>query len=84
MDEWVQVSEEEIAAAMVDLASWHALRVEGAAGVAVAALLRHAPGLRGKSVAIVLSGGNVSDDLMEEAHGIARRSRGAAPAQPRI
>ncbi|KAL6779529.1 hypothetical protein ACKKBG_A12640 [Auxenochlorella protothecoides x Auxenochlorella symbiontica] len=84
VDEWVQVSEEEIAAAMVDLASWHALRVEGAAGVAVAALLRHVPGLRGKSVAVVLSGGNVSDDLMEEAHGIARRSRGAAPAQPRI
>ena len=59
VDEWLTVSEDEIARAMQALYSRESLVVEGAAGVATAAFLRRAPRLEGLRIAIVLCGGNV-------------------------
>jgi threonine dehydratase len=60
VDEYVLVSEEEIAAAMRLLIEAEHTLAEGAAGAAVAAYLRLAPQLRGQTVGIVVCGANVS------------------------
>ena len=60
VDDWVLVSEEEIAGAMRLLIEGEHLLVEGAAAVPVAALLKTRDRWRGKQVAVVLCGGNVS------------------------
>ena len=59
-DELVTVSEEEIAGAMRRAFTMHGLTVEGAAGVAIAAFLRQAARWRGRRVAAIVCGGNVS------------------------
>eukprot|EP00887_Chlorella_sp_A99_P002147 scaffold21.g2147.t1 len=62
VDEWVTVSEEEIARACVDVARHTGVQVEGSTGVAVAAFLKQAPQLRGtrpKHVVIVAAGSNI-------------------------
>ncbi len=60
VDEYVLVGEEEIAAAMRRVMESHHLLVEGAAGVAVAGLLKVADLVAGKRVAVVLCGANIS------------------------
>ena len=60
IDDYVLVSEAEIAAAMRDMITHHHTLVEGAAGVAVAGLWHIAADLRGRRVAVVLCGANVS------------------------
>lgn len=60
VDEWVLVSEEEIAAAMRLMIETQHTLVEGAAGAAVAGYLRLKHDMRGKTAAIVICGGNVS------------------------
>ena len=60
VDEYVLVSEAEIAAAMRAIVEGQHLLVEGAAGVAVAALLKTQERWQGKQVAVVLCGGNIS------------------------
>ncbi len=60
VDEFVIVDEDEIAAAMRDYSEAEGERIEGAAGVAIAAAKRHTAGGSGNSVVIVC-GGNVSD-----------------------
>jgi threonine dehydratase len=60
VDDYILVSEEEIAAAMRLLIEGEHLLVEGAAAVPVAALLNSGDRWRGQEVAIVLCGGNVS------------------------
>jgi threonine dehydratase len=60
IDEFVLVSEAEIAAAMRDMIELHHTLVEGAAGVAVAGLGRAADQLRGQHAVVVLCGANVS------------------------
>lgn len=55
----VTVSEEEIRRAMHLVYETHRLTVEGAAGVALAAYLRQAAAWRGKTVVVILCGGNV-------------------------
>ena len=60
VDEYVLVSEAEIAAAMRAIMEGQHLLVEGAAGVAVAALLKTQERWQGKQVAVVLCGGNIS------------------------
>jgi threonine dehydratase len=63
VDEWLLVSEDEIAAAMRVVAEAHGFLIEGAAGVAIAALLRLGKALAASRVAVVVCGGNVSDDV---------------------
>lgn len=60
VDDWVLVSEKEIAEAMRDcIADEHQL-IEGSAGVALAALKHKSEELRGRRAAVILCGGNVS------------------------
>ena len=62
IDDYVAVSEPEIAAAMRRLAESEHMIVEGAAGVALAGLARVAPGYAGRKVAVVLCGRNIGLD----------------------
>jgi threonine dehydratase len=59
IDARVVVSEAEIAAAMSQLAETEDLMVEGAAGVALAGLVKCAQAYRGRKVAVVLCGRNI-------------------------
>lgn len=59
VDDWVTVSEEEIKAAMrLFIETQHQL-LEGAAGVALAALLKQAAHYRGQRVVVVICGANI-------------------------
>lgn len=60
VDDWILVSEEEIAGAMRLLIEGEHLLVEGAGAVPVAALLKHGDRWRSKQVAVILCGGNLS------------------------
>lgn len=60
IDARITVSESEIAAAMRDVAATDHWIVEGAAGVALAGLLKVAPAWQGRRVAVVLCGRNVA------------------------
>ena len=61
VDQWCQVEEEEIAQAMAMIFDRHAMRVEGAAGVAVAGLEQIAGSFSQDAVvAVVICGGNVA------------------------
>jgi threonine dehydratase len=60
IDETVTVSEDEIARAMRKIAEGERWMIEGAAGVAVAGLVKTAERYRGKKVAVVLCGRNVT------------------------
>lgn len=60
-DEWVLVSEEQIASAM---RTWEAAgqpRIEGAAGVALAALLARKHRVRRRNVVVIICGGNIDE-----------------------
>jgi threonine dehydratase len=63
VDEFVLVSEDEIAAAMRLIAASHHLIVEGSSAVAVAAYVQQAARFRGQDVVIVLTGANVSPSV---------------------
>lgn len=75
IDETVEVSEAEIAAAMRQLADKEHLMVEGAAGVALAGLTRSATAYEGKTVAVVLCGRNIGLDTFLGAIGSQTRLR---------
>jgi threonine dehydratase len=64
VDEWVLVDEEQIAAAMQTCMQTENDIVEGAAGVAIAGLLQRRAAIVGRNVAVILCGGNVSDDVL--------------------
>lgn len=65
VDRFISVDDEEIANAILFLLEKQKLSVEGAGAVGVAALLhRKLPHLKGKKVAVVLSGGNVDVTLL--------------------
>jgi threonine dehydratase len=65
VDEVVTVSEEEIASAILYLLEREKTVAEGAGAVAVAALMHHRlPGLVGKRVVAVVSGGNIDVNLV--------------------
>lgn len=59
VDEWVTVTEREIAEAMVGLREAEGIVVEGSAGVAMASYIKQRKQYAGKSVALVCCGGNV-------------------------
>lgn len=65
VDETVLVSEEEIAEAMMFCLSQHHMVVEGGAAVGVAALLSNKVGQLGDNVAVVISGANVSMEILK-------------------
>ena len=60
VDKWVTVTEDEIAKAMYLMMEVHHKVIEGAAGVAVASFLQCSDAYKGKNVAVVVCGGNVS------------------------
>ena len=67
VDEWVDVAEEEIRSALRLFIESHHMLCEGAAGVAIAGLLRAKEHIRGKTAVVVISGANVSADRLKEA-----------------
>jgi threonine dehydratase len=64
IDRSVLVSEDEILDAMQRVRALKGWVIEGAAAVAVAAFLKNAPIYRGKRVAVVICGGNVSEKVL--------------------
>lgn len=60
VDDYILVSEEEIKDAIISLIKTQHLLIEGAAAVALAALIKNADQFRAKNVVVILSGGNIS------------------------
>jgi threonine dehydratase len=61
VDEFVLVSEVEIADAMRLYMAVEDDRIEGAAGVAIAALLARASEMKGRQIVVIICGGNISE-----------------------
>ena len=66
IDEFVTVDEVEIADAMRSYMSAENEPIEGAAGVALAALLKRSDAIRGRKVAVIICGGNVTQQILDE------------------
>ena len=67
VDETVLISEKEIKDAMVFYIENECQLLEGAAGTAVAALIKMKDKLKGKKVGVVICGGNISIDTLKQA-----------------
>jgi threonine dehydratase len=69
VDEVVLVDEESIASAVMDLMEWDHMLAEGAGAASVAGLLKLPPsvlaGMAGKTVACIVSGGNIDVNLLK-------------------
>ncbi|MCB9543861.1 MAG: pyridoxal-phosphate dependent enzyme [bacterium] len=65
VSDYVLLSEDEIADAMVLLYRDHDIRVEGSGALSVATLLKHRDRFRGKTVVLLACGANVDDALLE-------------------
>ncbi len=65
-DDYVVVSEDQIAAAMRQFIDAHHMLPEGAAGVALAGLKLRADDYKGKNVVVVICGGNISRETLRE------------------
>jgi len=65
VDDYILVSEHEIKEAVITLIKTQHLLVEGAAGVALAALLKNTKSFHKKNVVVVLSGANISLDTLK-------------------
>lgn len=65
-DDFIVVAEEQIAAAMRDFIDAHHMLAEGAAGVAIAALLASGDTYKGKNVVVIVCGGNVSRETLKK------------------
>jgi threonine dehydratase len=78
VDETVLVSEEEIAHAMVYSLKNEKMVVEGGGAVALAALLANKLNVKGKTVACVVSGGNVDMNLLTHLVSEEDKARGKA------
>uniref|UniRef100_A0A7S2RSJ5 Tryptophan synthase beta chain-like PALP domain-containing protein n=1 Tax=Mucochytrium quahogii TaxID=96639 RepID=A0A7S2RSJ5_9STRA len=66
VDEWMELTEEEIGLAVTEMLDKHHKAIEGAAGLGIAAYKRKAKELAGKNVAIVLCGGNVKASMIRD------------------
>jgi threonine dehydratase len=64
-DEFVLVSEAGIATAMREYVEAEKTTIEGAAGVAIAALQQRKDAVQGMQVAVVICGGNISQDTLD-------------------
>jgi threonine dehydratase len=65
VDSYITVTEEEISASMKLVIKYHHQIIEGSAGVAVAALIKEKERFKGKKVAIIICGGNVSEAVLK-------------------
>lgn len=65
VDDYVLVSEDEIKNAIISMIKIQHLLIEGASGVALAALLKCSNKFHGKNVVIVLSGANISLETLK-------------------
>ena len=67
VDGFVDVEERDIASAMAMLFDQHGKMVEGAGALALAALMKEKQLFQGRSVVLVVSGGNISPEAFREA-----------------
>lgn len=65
IDDFVLTSEDEILVGMRLVLKHHHQVIEGSAGVAVAAILQQKEKLKGKKVAAIICGGNVSEEVLK-------------------
>ncbi|MYF39638.1 MAG: pyridoxal-phosphate dependent enzyme, partial [Rhodothermaceae bacterium] len=65
VDEWLTATEDEIADAMRRVNHEHGIKIEGAAGVAVACFLGYKENLTKKRIALIICGGNISDEKFQ-------------------
>jgi len=65
VDEFVLVDEQQIAAAMRRYMDSEGETIEGAAGVAIAAMLERRTSIRQQNVAVIVCGGNISAEKLE-------------------
>ncbi|MCH8072151.1 MAG: threonine/serine dehydratase [Proteobacteria bacterium] len=65
-DEFVVVSEEQIAEAMRGFIDSHHMLIEGAAGVAIAGLLASGHKYKGKNVVVIVCGANISRETLKK------------------
>ena len=65
-DDYVLVSEEQIAEAMRQFIDAHHMLLEGAAGVALAGLRLRADSYQRKNVVVIICGGNISREMLKE------------------
>ena len=65
VDDYLVISEPEIASAMRDLIDAHHMLPEGAAGVAIAGLLASGDKYRDKNVVVIVCGGNISRETLK-------------------
>ncbi|MGB6977047.1 MAG: threonine/serine dehydratase [Gammaproteobacteria bacterium] len=66
VDDYILVSEQEIKNAIILLLKTHHYLIEGAAGLALASLLKNAEQFRDKNVVVVLSGANMSVETLKK------------------
>jgi len=66
VDEFVMVDESAIAAAMRVYVHSENQVIEGAAGVAIAALLERSDAVAGQNIAVIVCGGNIADDALSK------------------
>lgn len=65
-DDYIVVSEDQIAEAMRQFIDAHHMLLEGAAGVALAGLRLRADSYQGKNVVVIICGGNISREMLKE------------------
>lgn len=66
IDDTIMVSEDDIKQAMIMYMGHEHQLIEGAAGTAIAALIKKSESLKGKKVGVVICGGNISLDVVRE------------------
>ncbi len=65
VDDYILVSEDEIKNAIISLIKTQHQLIEGAAGVALAALFKNSIRFQRKNIAVILSGGNISMNVLK-------------------
>ena len=70
VDEFVLVSEAEIAQAMREFSAEQQSEIEGAAGVAIAAMDHCRGSIAGKKVVVIVCGGNISQETLDASRGL--------------
>ena len=66
VDEYIVVSEDEIASSLVEFIGAHHMLIEGSAAVAIASFIKHRHEFKGQRVIILLCGANISLDTLKQ------------------